>query len=416
MKEQGKMEHAKREKRECARFFCVFAAFSVVLFFMYYGERVNKINATMLAFSYKYGFISRGFIGSVYQLLDKILPGNQMKYAAVMQYTMVITWMFYALMFFFFYQCYRAYQRQDKSLVQNLMIFLVIFAVPTFCAQWNFGRLDVYLVMLSMIGAVLILKERAEWLVVLLAAVCVMIHQGYVFMYANIVLVLFFYKALSNEGKKSKKYWRLFLSTFAVVSVLFLWFEFFSHVNGEAIYEDIVAVAESLCEEGKYHSDVIDHEILGVDLSKREWTYHLQNFLQLPFFLILFSPYLVLGTRYFRNVVRQAKTAKDKFKYLAVAVGAATLLPDFILKVDYGRWVLAFICYYVVVVLVLLALGDEIMQTQMQKMVHEIKGKYSYSALLLAYPLLLTPFRDVAINRIAAVLASYPNEWFFHFW
>lgn len=406
----------KKEQRERRRFFIVFAAFSVILFFLYYGKRVNKINTTMLAFSYKYGFISRGLIGTIYQFLDKILPGNQMKYAAVMRFTMVITWIFYALLFFFFYKCYRAYRQQNKLLLQNLMIFLTIFAVPTFCAQWNFGRLDVYLVMLSLICAVLILTERAEWLVVLLAAVCVMIHQGYVFMYANIVLVLFFYKAMSGTGKRSRKYWRLFAATFVVISALFLWFEFFSHVNGEEIYEDVVAAAESLCEKGKYHEDVIDHEILGVDLSEREWTYHLQNFLQLPFFLILFSPYLVLGARFFRNVVCQAATTKEKLKYLAVAAGALTLLPDFILKVDYGRWIFAFICYYLVVVLVLLAMGDQIMQVQLQKMTQEIRAKYSWSALFLAYPLLLTPFRDVTINRIVAVFSAYPNEWFFHFW
>ena len=68
----------KKEQRERRRFFIVFAAFSVILFFLYYGKRVNKINTTMLAFSYKYGFISRGLIGTVYQFLDKVLPGNQM--------------------------------------------------------------------------------------------------------------------------------------------------------------------------------------------------------------------------------------------------------------------------------------------------------------------------------------------------
>ena len=89
--------------------------------------------------------------------------------------------------------------------------------------------------MLSLLCAVLILTERAEWLVVLLAAVCVMIHQGYVFMYANIVLVLLFYKAMSGAGKRSRKYWKLFVATFVVISALFLWFEFFSHFNGEEI-------------------------------------------------------------------------------------------------------------------------------------------------------------------------------------
>lgn len=49
---------------------------------------------TMMAFSYKYGFISRGLIGTIYQGLDKILPVNMMTYQACVGYTLVITMLF----------------------------------------------------------------------------------------------------------------------------------------------------------------------------------------------------------------------------------------------------------------------------------------------------------------------------------
>lgn len=394
----------------------MWVVFALALFIRFYSGEVNGINATMFAFSYKYGFISRGLVGTFFQVLDKILPFNLMNYQGTLLFVQVATALFYLVLFLYFILCSRRTKEDVGNAAKYVMLFLTIFAVPMFCNVHNFGRLDIFCVMLSLLSAMLLIAEKAEWLCILFSAVSVMIHQGNVFMFLNVVLVLLVYKMLTKTGKERRKYFLIFAGSFLSASALFLWFELFSHFQGDNIYEELVSCAQSLCLDGKIHSDVIDHEILGVDLSKREWTYHLQNFLQLPFFLVLFSPYLVLGVRFFRNVVRQAGTKKEKLKYLAVAVGALTLLPDFILKVDYGRWIFAFICYYTVVVLVLLAMGDEIMRTQLQLMTQEIRAKYSWSALLLAYPLLLTPFRDVTINRIVAVFSAYPNEWFFHFW
>ena len=48
--------------------------FSGLLFIRYWDEEINRMNATMFAFSYEYGFISRGLIGTIYQFFDKILP------------------------------------------------------------------------------------------------------------------------------------------------------------------------------------------------------------------------------------------------------------------------------------------------------------------------------------------------------
>ena len=59
-----------------------------------------------------------------------------------------------------------------------------------FASQYNFGRLDVYCVMLSLFGAILLIIEKAEWLVVVFSALGVMVHQGNVFMFLNIILIL----------------------------------------------------------------------------------------------------------------------------------------------------------------------------------------------------------------------------------
>ena len=91
-----------------------------------------------------------------------------------------------------------------------------------------------------------------------------------------------------------------------MASVLFLWFELFSHANGDGIYEEIVTNAKKLCKNGKIHQDVVDKEILGIDLTGREIKYHRMNAVQFPIFAVMMLPYIVLMVRLFKNLIRKA--------------------------------------------------------------------------------------------------------------
>jgi hypothetical protein len=383
-----------------------------MLFFLSYSREnsVFGINTTMFAFSYKYGFISRGLVGSVYQLLDWLLPFELMNYSSLKLFAQLVTVLYYALLFFFFHICHKRCKREHRKNVQYLVLFFTMFAVPMFCTQQNMARLDVFMVMLSLVAVILLIWEKLEFLVVVLAALGVMVHQGYVFMYANIILVLLFFKALSNEGKKRKKYIMLFVVSFVVISALFLWFELFSHANGENIYGEIVETAKTLSYQGLYHSDVVDHEILGIDLTAQERPQHLINAVQFPIFVVLFLPYVLLAVGFFRNLIKNVPEKIDKMKYLAISVGAVTILPDLLLKVDFGRWMFAILCYYCVVVLALVAMGDQLVVMQLQALSDCVREKCSFSAVLLVYPMVMTPFLDVSINRLVEVIAQLAND------
>lgn len=403
------------ERTDNKKFMAGLLLFGAVLFFYYYDGVVKPINATMMAFSYRDGFVSRGLVGSIYQWLDKALPVDMMNYEAVKVFAMAGTLLFFVLLYAFYGNCLKKSGRGVCAGMCGVMIMLTIFTVPTFTCQYNFGRFDMYLCLLTVAAVLLLMERQCEWTVIPIAALCVMIHQGYVFMYLNVLLVILFYRWMSAKEGERKKYAGLFLAAFAVASVLFLYFEFFSHRNGGAAYDEVVAAAKLLCSKGKYHRDVIDAEILGVNLAKREWKYHLMNFVQLPVFLILTAPYIMLGARFFGGMVRRTGDGKSKLKYLAVAAGGLTLLPNFILKIDYGRWMYALVFYYTVITLWLLAERDEIAAVQMEAVTARIKGKPA-GMLLLAYPMLLTPFWDVAINRICSVFAGIPNDLWWHLW
>ena len=403
------------DERKTKTFMLSIIIFSAILFVRFFAHHVDAMNATMLAFSYKYGFISRGLIGTVYQLTDKILPFDMMSYTWTYRFTFAVTAVFYFLLFLFFYVCLKKMENPSVKAGRCLVLLLTMTAVPTFCGQYNFGRMDIYCIMVSVLAAILLIIKRAEWLIVLLSGLGVMFHQGYVFMFFNIILVLVLCRAIESEGKDRRKYLLIFGVSFAVASVLFLWFELFSHGQGEEIYEEVVQNAKALALGGGYHKDVVDKEILGIDLTDRETEYHLKNFVQFPIFLVLMFPYIMIGIHFFKNIIISAGTKLEKFKYFAVMAGVCTIIPDLLLKVDYGRWMFAIICYYLVVILSLLAMKDRGIEIQIKTMTEKLKT-YPFAVLLLVYPLLFQPFEAMDICKLVADIAEIFNQRFLHFW
>ena len=63
-----------REKREIKIFLLVMAFFAAACWLRYFDHTINPQDTTAFAFSYRYGFISRGLMGSLLELQD-ILPG-----------------------------------------------------------------------------------------------------------------------------------------------------------------------------------------------------------------------------------------------------------------------------------------------------------------------------------------------------
>ena len=404
-------------KRSNRIFLLACIGFVLVLGIRFWGNQVNAINSTMLAFSYEYGFISRGLIGTIYQGIDWLLPIDMESYTAVMWFTKSVTTLFFVVVFVFFAACLGKVEERSYKKMQTLILFYLMFAAPFFVTKYNFGRLDLYMLMLSILGVLLLIWERAEWLVIPIVAVATMVHQGYVFMFFNIILVLIFAKCCDSIGKQRRKYITILVIAFLVASALFLWFELFSHVNGEAAYEEVVSRALAMSSDGKtIHTDVIDKEILGIDLTSREVQYHLQNAVQFPVFLVLVSPYLVIGFGFMRGLVNGAKNRVEKLKYLAFSIGPLTILPDLLLKVDFGRWMFVIVSYYLIVSMAFLGMGDRHFTNQVETLRRKLLARPGLAIMLFVYPFVLQPFCDVSICHVTASIAGAINDTFLHWW
>lgn len=408
------------KKKQISRFMWLLILLSCAIFFLDYDERVLPYNSTILAFSYKYGFISRGLAGTIYQWIDHILPVNMIDYAMVLRFTLIVTLAFYVLFFAFCYQCMKRCQKEYLGRFLYLILFYAVFVVSMFAYKRNFGRLDLYLMALTVIGTMCLIAKKAEWLIVPLSMISVMYHQGYVFMFYNILLALLVYRLLSEKEKKARIYYGVILLVSLIgCSALFLWFEFFSHTDGVRYVDEIIANAKAMTKPFNgmtYHDTLIDHEILGIDLSDVEYPYRVMNWIEIPFFIAIISPYIVLAVKLFRRILARAQGKTERLKYGFLAIAAGTLLPLFLMKCDYARWVFALISYYCMIFLALVAMGDRIVAEELTGIFTEIKEKYPFAILLLLLPALLTPFWDVHINGLLRGISNPINETFLNLW
>lgn len=406
------------KQREIRKFMIMLSVVNLALFAVTCRGMVRSYNTTMLALSYEYGFTSRSLLGTLYHLLDAVLPLDLIDYRAVVATAYVATILFVLFVEYFLYRCLRCCEGEMVKYGEYLALILSLCLVSTFSFPYNFFRVDIFMILVSLLGVLCLVKERAQWLVVPLSALGVMFHQGYVFMYFNLILVLLFYRALSwwkEDRRKARCYGLLFALSFLVGSALFLWFEFFSRSNGAAFFDTIKSEAEKLSYDGIYHSTLLYHEVLGIDLASTEEEFSRVNAVQILMCGIVCLPMLVFAVRFFAGLIKKAKGASEKWKYLAVALGAATILPDFLLKIDYGRWMAAVVVYYVGIVLALLAMKDPIMETQVRESGERLIQRPGI-ALWIMVVILLLPFLDVNIDPFFRHLGSIVNKNFLHWY
>ena len=404
----------KTKLKSILQFAFVFFLVCFALFVTYYGQEVRRYNTTILAFNYSYGFISRGLLGTLYLGLDALLPQDILNYVDAANITFIATNVIMGI--FFILALYILIKTNEKYLngAQNIILFFAIFFVPMYYSLRNMGRPDIYMLFLTFLGLILIIWGKMEWLIVPFSVLNVMIHQGYVFLFYNIFMYPLIYKIFQTTGKQRKKYIAILATSFLSVSVLFLYFNFFSHIGGQETYDSIYAMAAQLGNEGEVYETLLTHEILGIDPWDQEWPQHIYNFIELPIYCLIMSPFIVLGVRLFKNIITVAETKADKVKYALLPLCSATILPCYLLKIDFGRWIFAGLAYFALVVLVLYALKDEVVTEQVEQLIAQVQTKYSYAPLLLVYAATTIPLHDIHINEIMRSISEWLDYYYLH--
>lgn len=396
-------------------FLLMMVVLSIIIFFANYDGDIDSYNTTILALNYTYGFTSRGLIGTLYYLLDMILPVSMYTPTAAKVFLFISTLLLVVVLFIFVHEVIKKCHEAHIAHVEILLMFLFVATISTYFGGWNFGRVDIYMIMISLLSAIIFIHGKCEWLIIPLSVLGVMMHQGYVFMYYNIILALLIWGIFSNKDKR-RRYIVIAVISLIICSALFLYFELFSHnYVDNTVFDQVAGLAADMSEDGEYHKTLLAHEILGVDLSGVEHEYHMKNLAEIILFALFMLPYIIIFFKLMVRVFKNANSRADKWKYALLYLGALTMLPDYLIKVDYGRWIMSTIAYYLIIGC-FLYIKDEGFAMTATNYFEGIKKQLIIYPLLIAYPVFFVPYLDVNIDSITAIFGHVANREILHWW
>jgi hypothetical protein len=313
--------------------------------------------------NYSFGFIRRGFMGSFVELVSQTLRGDSLTIIYITQFVGMI--IFIALLFGFFFLNIN----KTDSVAPKMMILFFIAMGSLGYYFFNWGEMDVYMISITLVACILIIKDKCIWLVPLLSAICVMIHEGYVMMYLGIIIALLLYRAAVATGKDKRKYWICLLSTGLIASALFIYFYFFSTSVSRVHIDEIIANTErifkfSLPEDG-WSQINMRYIFAGTNLPfepmwggrvPTEYFYWLMFIVLMN--LLICLPIVLTLIDFWKMVIRQ-NTDKRKKIFIALCISLQFLtLPLVLVQTDQARWFYDFVYFNFILISSVICIGD----------------------------------------------------------
>lgn len=383
------------------------AAVFALLFWTRGKFAAKDFNMGTVAFSYEYGFNCRSLIGTLLQAIAKVQGKDLSTLMIERFYFLAATALVFSIVLFLYLAAARTGRLSGGAAAHDVLLLGLVFEAgvgfSTFFIDW--GRTDIFLLILSLLACWLLVVQKGTPLVVLIAAVCMLIHEGYVFMYASLLFVTLAYRIVCSLEKKDSrgavKYGLEFVVGAAVVLTLFLYFYFIARPREDLTY--IQVVKNTLKVVGDPSDDLINtiYAIQGQLFGDR-WTYLgsdtlAQRIHYLAPTLVMFSPFIVLFFSYWGSVWRGAKTSGHsrlhKLLYHLIPFGSITVFPLFMLHMDYWRWYYQICFYELFIVLILIACGDELLTRSLRDLFSRIARVRYLPAALVTYAVILGPFR-----------------------
>ena len=373
----------KKISRENRNFLIILIGIMIIWAVYLFPFKFGGWNQIMLAFSYRYGFIQRAFIGSMIDLVSTVfhIPLKYMRYL-------------YG--------------------VATVGIFTLLFFMG---AGWstnynNFALTDMWLPMISLIGVYAIIRGKHIWISLITTIICVLIHPAYVFLYFNLILAAFVYKVfLDNERKdKSNAIWMVVV--LAAGSLLFLYMMFFSHARVNVTVDEVmqraaVVVDKSVDEISNHEPTVRGYLIRDGGESGVQLVFN-SYWLLFLVIVVMFSPFLFEFYQYWRMVYREAKNngTKGSIVYALLPLGIVTSIPMYIMHNDYGRWTYAVYFYEFAMIWMLNLLKDGNIRSATHHYVERVSSNKAYYALLLFYAVISGPFEQNLINPMISMIET----------
>lgn len=387
-----------------------FVAASVLaaLFCLFYWGHVRyktlDFNVATLIFSYRYGFVCRGLIGTLLEAAAKLF-GTKLSAVFIDRFSFLSLFVFVLAVILFLYGAGRRTERLfGGALARDVLLAGLVFEAgigfSTFFVDW--GRMDLYLLILSLLACWLLVIRKWTPVVVVIAAVCILIHEGYLFTYANLLFVMLAYRAVrawEDKPRTAIKYAVELFASAGITAGLFVYFYFFARPDPDLTYIAVLKHTLEVIETpSKYLIDAI-YAIRGLLFGDR-WTYMgtvvmLERRRYLIPTLLTFSPFVIVFFAYWRLVLKQAaRSGLSRLRrvlYWLIPFGSAAAIPLFMLHMDYWRWYYQICFYELFVVLAMIAAGDEIMAASLRTLFDRLRSIRYLPSALAVYAVMIGP-------------------------
>ena len=230
------------------------------------------------------------------------------------------------------------------------LVLLYLFSpayVLAYIEHLNFGRLEVYGYIISLIGMICFHGLKNIYvkygILTFLSIISLAIYQGFIFLYYPILLLVMIYDILISQKEKIKKAILAAISV-GISCITFLFFQFYTFVYAKTVDEFVQQVGL----------------ISNVAVSKKAVTYELFTSIEaiylelmLPYIrtclpyeqlfitlLLLFPLICIFILFYIYAAQKTKKTYFLKKPYIYFLMVNFALFPQFALNIDWGRWLI----------------------------------------------------------------------------
>lgn len=359
-------ELGKNRKKDFRLFllaFLLFVAYGLFFQFRKGWYTADSYVTSLLSMSYlKDGFFRRGLVGTLYDLVCRVIP-SAFGYKGAVWFMWSMDLLYFAALLVFVKWLFG--KIEDDMVYKGAYFFSMIcfaFLVPTVCyCSGALGRADILQMVICLIQIWLLIEQKAEWMTVPLTAVNVLFHEGYVLMTFCTVLIVLFYRVLYS-GRKRGKYVLLSGLNIVICGVVALLSVKVSLEGNAENFARVYDVAESLNSRGQVHYNLIYMMTAYMPENApliNDADFIHTNLRELPVFLVCFIPALIVWFRGAFHMFKQAGREKIGAHITALLLGPALIGVEYAKYCDYGRYIFWLVFYFFTMFLSLAVMGDK---------------------------------------------------------
>lgn len=305
----------------------------------------NAWHSQELTMDYSYGFIRRGLVGS---FATWIKTSFYISYPGAMKAVQIIGVLLFSIAILIFFASLLK-NENDKSFCFISLLYIALDQTGFELTQ--FGLLDTYIMTLTILMVYLMIKDKALFLIPVLAGICVLIHEAYPLMFFAVIVALLIYRFCYAENRKDQiRYVSVFVITGVVVSLLFI---YFYYIHPRLDNPDIEAVLANCAMKLGSETDFSDIRNLWLDptLIPDTVRYNSQMWIDgkptATFFMlmklvianaIICIPLIILTAKYWIKVISNEQKSYRKILLAVSSISVFMILPLVITQNDQGRW------------------------------------------------------------------------------